>query len=76
MTEHRITWWARGAGEPIRRTRHMNGKDWGWDATCTCGWQTRTGGAIQARIRDAIWWHRWELEHGFAEDPASSDPAS
>ena len=31
MTAHRFTWYAvdPGTGERIRRTRHMNGRDWG-----------------------------------------------
>lgn len=64
---HRIRWFARAGSERIPRRRGMRGRDWGWDAECSCGWATRTGGAIQARIREAIWWHRWDVEHGFAE---------
>jgi hypothetical protein len=37
----------------------MPGKHWGWDAKCQCGWQTRTGGAIQERIKEEIAEHLW-----------------
>lgn len=45
----------------------MAGRDWGWDAECSCGWNSRTGGAIQERVREAIADHRdvvrWNAEH-------------
>lgn len=63
---HRVRWFARDGGpDRIPRNRHMNGRDWGWDATCSCGWETRTGGAIQERIREAIAEHRWDVANGF-----------
>lgn len=66
MTAHRVRWYGRdGSDVRVPRNRHMNGGDWGWDAVCSCGWQTRTGGAIQERIREAIWSHRWDVANGF-----------
>jgi hypothetical protein len=64
-SDHRIRWFGiiSGTGERVPRNRHMNGGDWGWDAECSCGWQTRTGGAIQERIREAIADHRWDIAH-------------
>jgi len=74
---HRISWFAVLPGDfaagrtRIPRNRHMNGRDWGWDATCTCGWDSRTGGAIQARVEDAIADHRdtvrWNASHPEAQ---------
>lgn len=58
MNEHRIRWYARLDGDWIPRNRHMQGGLWGWDAKCSCGWQTRTGGAIQERIRDEVAMHK------------------
>lgn len=71
MNEHRIRWYgiAVPSGERIPRTRAMPGRAWGWDAECSCGWRTRTGGAIQARIEDAIREHRWDVAHGYTETP-------
>jgi hypothetical protein len=31
---------------------------WGYEATCTCGWKTRTGGAIKAYIQREIQLHK------------------
>jgi hypothetical protein len=62
--EHRIRWFGILPGtEPlderkVPRNRHMNGRDWGWDVECSCGWKTTTGGAIQQRIKEEIEWHR------------------
>lgn len=82
---HRMTWWGvipnaaghaenagdHDAGRDLRvpRTRHMRGGDWGWDVTCTCGWDSRIGGGTQAAVRRAIWDHRWE--HGLLDEEAT-----
>lgn len=59
MTGHSIRWWGvLPDGERVPRNRHMNGGDWGWDATCSCGWDSRSGGMIQERIREAIADHK------------------
>lgn len=48
-TKHSIRWWAVIDGERVRRTSTM--KDSGnWDATCSCGWDSRTGGAIMNEV--------------------------
>lgn len=65
---HRIRWFGvLPDGERVPRNRHMNGGDWGRDATCSCSWDSRTGGAIQERIREAIADHRsvaeWNATH-------------
>lgn len=62
MKEHSIRWVAVSADTGrIPRNRFMAGRDWGWDATCSCGWDSRTGGAIQQRVREAIADHRWSV---------------
>lgn len=65
---HRIRWFGISGGERIPRNRHMRGGDWGWDVECSCGWRTRTGGAIQAYVRGLVWQHRWDVAHGFAPE--------
>jgi hypothetical protein len=71
MVGHRIRWFARvspceeAPDGYLPRGPYMAGKDWGWDARCSCGWSSRTGGAIQQRIRDAIAEHKWDVENGF-----------
>jgi hypothetical protein len=56
-TEHRITWYVWAGSEKIRRTARMRGA-WGYDVTCSCGWQTRTGGAVKRYITDEIYFHK------------------
>ena len=61
MNTHKISWWVWNDMQTpqvlIRRTRHMIGR-WGYEATCTCGWKTRTGGAIKAYIQREIQLHK------------------
>lgn len=58
MKGHSIRWYGVAEGERIPRNRFMRGGDWGWEAVCSCGWTTRTGGAIEARIREAVADHK------------------
>lgn len=57
MTEHKITWWVYAGSEKIRRTAKMRGT-WGYDVTCSCGWETRTGGAVKRYIADEVYFHK------------------
>jgi hypothetical protein len=57
MAEHRITWWVYAGAERIRRTATMRGQ-WGFDATCSCGWDSKTGGALERYVRDEVWFHK------------------
>lgn len=54
---HRITWYVWAGSEKIRRTAKMRGT-WGYDATCSCGWESRTGGALRRYVEDLIWMHK------------------
>jgi len=70
-SQHRISWWVLPfgltAGERPERIRHnarMAGT-WGWDATCTCGWDSRTGGATRASVERQVRDHKFDVEHGF-----------
>lgn len=58
--EHRIRWFVRvGLHEWIPRTAAMRGL-WFYDAKCSCGWESRTGGATRRAVSDAIWLHKVE----------------
>jgi hypothetical protein len=68
--KHIIRWFARFPGTdedwtPRSAGMSMAANQFGWDVRCSCGWETRTGGAVPRYIRDQIWWHRWDVEHGF-----------
>jgi hypothetical protein len=60
---HRITWWVWGWGPQgsykIRHNARMRGT-WGWDAECSCGWQSRTGGATRRSVEQYVWNHKFE----------------
>lgn len=64
---HKVTWWAyawssEGTRFMTPRRRHMTKREgWiAWDATCACGWHTRTGGAIEAYITRQVRSHKAE----------------
>ena len=62
-TTHRISWyvWAwdptTGASEKLRHASTMRGT-WGWDAECTCGWGSHTGGATRGSVERDVWFHK------------------
>jgi hypothetical protein len=59
--EGRATWWVYGTpGDTTSRIRHsasMRGQ-WGYDVTCSCGWDSRTGGALRRYVADILDDHR------------------
>lgn len=57
QTQPRITWWVYAGKDRIRRTARMRGL-WGYDATCSCGWDSRTGGATRRSVEDLVWAHK------------------
>lgn len=68
MQGHRIRWFGiLPDGSRVPRNRHMAGADWGWDAHCSCGQDSRTGGAIQERVREWVRDHladaEWNASH-------------
>jgi hypothetical protein len=60
--EHRIRWYVYAGGERIPRTSSMRGS-WGYDATCSCGWDSRTGGAVESYVRRQVADHKWDAAH-------------
>lgn len=64
--KHTIKYWVYahdglGGVEKMRHSNTMRG-NWGWDATCSCGWETRSGGALQSYIKREVWWHKLSAE--------------
>lgn len=37
---------------------------WAWDATCSCGWESRSGGAIKASVQRSVDDHK-SFEHNY-----------
>jgi hypothetical protein len=65
-TTHRIRWWVYGGGygaprEKLRHTATMRGHWPGYDADCSCGWESRTGGAVKSYVKQLVWEHK----HGY-----------
>ncbi len=60
MTIHRMRWFVKLGDEMIPHTASMRGHWPGWDVKCSCGWESRTGGATKTAIREAIWLHKFE----------------
>lgn len=58
---HRITRYVYAGGERIRREATMRGT-WGHDATCTCGWDSATGGAVEAEVERQVNDHKLDVQ--------------
>ena len=54
---HRAAWWVYAGSERIRHNAIMRGA-WGYDVTCSCGWDSRTGGAVRRYVREQLDDHR------------------
>jgi len=67
VSEHRIRWFARvpesleAPDGYLPRSRGMRGA-WPWDARCSCGWESRTGGAVESFVRRMVEEHRADVE--------------
>lgn len=66
LAGHRISWFVYAGTERIPFRSTMRGA-WGYDATCTCGWDSRTGGALKNAVRRDVDEHKstviWNAEH-------------
>lgn len=66
-TKHRVAWFVytgardeNGHPERIRRTATMRGTwPFGYDVTCSCGWETTTGGAVRSSVEAEVHLHKW-----------------
>lgn len=54
---HVIKWFVYAGGERIPHTSKMRGT-WGYDATCSCGWDSRTGGGLRRWVADLVATHK------------------
>lgn len=45
----------------------MRGR-WDFEAKCSCGWETHTGGAVRSYIQSRVDDHKFDVEHGFWDD--------
>jgi hypothetical protein len=66
-----IKWFVYGGNDFKNKIRYVSGMVGfrAWDATCSCGWESKTGGAIRASVlRDVdahkIFAHNYEFKVG------------
>lgn len=62
--KHSIRWFVVLDGKRMPRQSTMRGT-WGYDVTCSCGWDSRVGGGTERYIRRLIWEHKWAAANGF-----------
>lgn len=65
-TDQKVTikWFVWAGDQKMRHESSMRGT-WGWDAECSCGWQTRTGGAIRSSVESDVQLHK-TMEHNYS----------
>lgn len=61
LAAHRATWYVWSGGQKMRRQASMRGT-WGHDVACSCGWESRTGGATRGSVESDLWDHRYEAQ--------------
>jgi hypothetical protein len=68
-TKASIKWWAVywEDGKMMRIRRRSGQIGFGWDATCSCGWDSRTGGAVRRSVQESVLSHKIDHELGFVE---------
>jgi hypothetical protein len=59
----KIQWfWVAGDGTKIRSNKGF--VHYAWDVKCSCGWETKTGGAIKSCVKELAEKHKW-LDHDY-----------
>lgn len=69
MKAHRARWYVYSGGgasgtERVKlpRSASMRGHWPGWDVTCSCGWESMTGGATRNSVANDLWFHRYQAQ--------------
>lgn len=64
MREHRARWFAYAGpyGERIPHTASMRLHGIGYDVECSCGWESRTGGATRKSVAGMLDDHRYDAQ--------------
>lgn len=64
-TEHRIRHYVHSGDTIVPRESTMRG-EWPCEAKCSCGWETRTGGAVRSCIDRMVADHKFEAKIGIS----------
>ena len=59
-----IKWFVYAGEEMIAHNSTMRGT-WGWDAICSCGWATKTGGAVRSSVLAEVQNHK-RFDHNYS----------
>ena len=59
----KIKWFVYSGGEKSRRNSTMRGYV-AYDAECSCGWESNTGGAVKNDVEYKVFWHKIN-EHNY-----------
>ena len=54
----KIQWWVVQDGQRFRHERTMRGK-WAFEASCACGWDSKTGGALRNSVKRDVENHKF-----------------
>ena len=58
----KIQWfWVASDGTKIRNNKGF--VHYAWDVKCSCGWESRTGGAIKAWVQKEVEAHKWDVHN-------------
>ena len=69
-TKVTIKWFVYAGEEKIRYNASMRGT-WGFDAECSCGWKTTTGGAVKSSVISEVELHK-TMEHNYTYNSAKA----
>jgi hypothetical protein len=58
--DHMIKWFVWAGGERMPHEASMRGA-WGYDAECTCGWRSATGGAVKRHVEALVANHKLDV---------------
>ena len=59
VTPHHVRWFVyTSTGERIPRAASMRGQWPGYDAVCSCGWDSRTGGGLRRWVAELVAKHK------------------
>jgi hypothetical protein len=59
-----IQWFVYAGDEKIRFNSSMRGS-WGFDVVCSCGWESKTGGAVRRSVAEMVQQHK-RNEHNYS----------
>ena len=68
-TKVTVKWFVYAGEEKIRYTSTMRGR-WGYDAECSCGYETKTGGGVRTWVASLMEDHK-RFEHNYTWSFAS-----